>query len=118
MLPIGDKLRTIRNQKGLSLRKVGEAIEIPFNTLSAYERNVIQPSIDNAAKISQLFEVPIEYFIIGDRSSLEFRDRELLDLFHTIDSMEKQDKRVVKNYIRKYLKAMQRLSDVIAESEQ
>ena len=97
---------------------MGEAIGIPFNTLSAYERNVIQPSIDNAAKISQFFEVPIEYFIIGNLSKLEFRDRELLNLFHTINSMEKHDKPVVKNYIWKYLKAKQQLADVIAESEE
>ena len=44
MIPIGDKLKALRNKKGLSLRAVGKEIDISFNTLSAYERNIVQPT--------------------------------------------------------------------------
>ena len=67
MIPIGDKLKDLRKKKGLSLRAVGKEIGISFNTLSAYERNIVQPTLENCYKMAKFFEVPIEYFIFGEK---------------------------------------------------
>jgi transcriptional regulator with XRE-family HTH domain len=117
MLKIGEVLRRLRKEKDLSLRAVGENIGIPFNTLSAYERNVVQPTIENCYKLSKFFEVPIEYFILEDSSKKEFHDVELLHLFHKADSLDAKDRRVVKNYIRKYLKTKADLDALQKESD-
>jgi len=116
MLKIGDVLRRLRKEKGLSLRAVGENVGIPFNTLSAYERNVVQPTIENCYKLSKFFEVPIEYFILEDASKKEFRDVELLHLFHQVDILDEKDRRVIKNYIQKYLKTKADLDALQKES--
>ena len=118
MIPIGDKLKTLRKKKGLSLRAVGKEIGISFNTLSAYERNIVQPTLENCYKMAEFFEVAIEYFIFGEKINRFFRDAKLLKLFHEVDELDKADRLVIKNYIKKYIKTKETLSDLIAESEE
>ena len=60
----------------------------------------------------------MEYFILGEKSKKEFRDPELLDLFHGTDSLERIDRNVIKRYIRKYLKAKQVLDELTLEAEE
>ena len=118
MIPIGDKLKVLRAEKGLSLRALGEEVGISFNTLASYERNLVQPTIEYCFKLSRYFEVQMEYFILGEKSKKEFRDPELLDLFHGTDSLERIDRNVIKRYIRKYLKAKQVLDELTLEAEE
>ena len=118
MIPIGDKLKALRATKGLSLRALGEEIGISFNTLASYERNIAQPTIENCFKLSRYFEVHMEYFILGDRAKKDFRDPELLDLFHGVDGLERADRNVIKRYVRKYLKAKQVLNELALEAEE
>ena len=78
---------------------------------------VVQPTIENCYKMSRFFEVPIEYFIMGQKASQDFRDAELLALFHEVDQFDRKDRDVVKGYIRKYLAAKKKLSELIEESK-
>ncbi len=118
MIPIGDKLKKLRAEKGLSLRALAEEVDISFNTLSSYERNIVQPTIENCFKLSRYFEVQMEYFILGDKANKEFRDPELLELFHGADRLERTDRSVVKRYLRKYLKAKHLLDELALEAEE
>jgi transcriptional regulator with XRE-family HTH domain len=117
MIPIGAVLKRLRARKGLSLRRLGEEVSISFNTLSAYERNFVQPTIENCFKLSRFFEVPMEYFILGENADMAFRDAELLPLFHGVDSLPREERTVVKRYMRKYLKAKEVLTELAAEAE-
>ena len=117
MLPIGDVLKRLRMEKKLSLRKLGNQVGINFNTLSAYERNQIQPAIENCQKLSRFFEVPVEYFIFGEHARKDFRDADLLDLFNTVDALEKEDREIIKTYIKRYLQVKKELSDLQKESK-
>jgi transcriptional regulator with XRE-family HTH domain len=118
VIPIGDILKKLRAQKKLSLRALGEDIGISFNTLAAYERNLVQPTIENCYKLSRYFEVPMEYFILGEKANKEFRDPELLVLFHGADGLQRPDRNVIKGYVRKYLKAKQVLDDLALQAEE
>jgi len=118
MIPIGDILKTLRAEKKLSLRALGEEVGISFNTLAAYERNLVQPTIENCYKLSKYFEVQMEYFILGDKAKKEFRDPELLALFHEVDTLQRSDRNVIKGYVLKYLKAKQVLSDLALQAEE
>ena len=117
MIPIGDILKSLRKNKALSLRALGREIDISFNTLSAYERNVVQPTIENCYKMSRFFEIPIEYLIFGEKAKKDFRDAEMLSLFHEVDVLEKKDREVIKNYIKKFIKARKELEELKKESE-
>ena len=118
MIPIGDILKTLRAEKKLSLRALGEEVGISFNTLAAYERDLVQPTIENCYKLSRYFEVPMEYFILGEKARKEFRDPELLALFNEADNLQRSDRNVIKGYVSKYLKAKQVLSDLALQAEE
>ena len=117
MLLIGETLRDLRKKKGLSLRALDKKVNISFNTLSAYERNVVQPTLENCYNLSKFFEVPIEYFVLADKSKKEFNDIELLNLFNEVDLFDEEDRVVIKKYIKKYMKTKAELESLKEESE-
>ena len=101
---IGANIQRLRKAKGLSLRKLSSEIGISHNNLASYERDAIVPSLENAVKISQYFNVPLEYLFMGEKAEFKYHDLELADLFGEVDRMEAKYRRMVKNYIRKVLK--------------
>ena len=118
VIPIGKVLRNLRNQSGLSLRKLGKEIGISFNTLNAYERNAIHPTLQSSYKMARFFDVPIEYFIHGEKTTQEFRDAELRVLFQQADTLNKEDRSVIKSYLRKYLSTRKQLEQLIEEARE
>jgi transcriptional regulator with XRE-family HTH domain len=101
---IGENIRTLRNSKSLSLRKLSAEVGISHNNLASYERDAIVPSLENAVKISRYFNVPLEYLFMGEKADFKYHDLELADLFGEVDQMEAKYRRMVKNYIRKVIK--------------
>jgi transcriptional regulator with XRE-family HTH domain len=116
VIPIGTVLKELRAQKGISLRGLGKEIGISFNTLNAYERNAIHPTLESSYKLARYFEVPIEYLIYGKKATQEFRDAELLALFHDVDALSKEDRSVIKSYIGKYVKTRTQLEQLVQEA--
>ena len=118
MIPIGKILKSLRAQKDISLRRMGKEVGISFNTLNAYERNVIHPTLESCYKMSRFFDVPMEYFIFGDKLTQEFRDAELRALTQEVDRLKIEDRKVIKSYIKKYLKTKKQLEDLVAQAEE
>jgi len=118
MIPIGKVLRALRDKHGLSLRRLGSEIGISFNTLNAYERNVIHPTLESSYKMARFFDVPIEYFILGENTTQEFRDAELRVLFKEADSLNRQDRSIIKSYLRKYLSTRKQFEELIEEAQE
>ena len=118
MIPIGKILKSLRSQKGISLRSMGKEVGISFNTLNAYERNAIHPTLESCYKMSRFFDVPMEYFIFGDKLTQEYRDAELRALTQEVDRLGTSDRRVIKSYIKKYLKTMHQMDELVAQAEE
>ncbi len=118
MIPIGKILKSLRAQKDISLRRMGKEVGISFNTLNAYERNVIHPTLESCYKMSRFFDVPMEYFIFGDKLTQEFRDAELRALTQEADRLKSEDRKVIKSYIKKFLKAKRQMDDLVAQAEE
>ena len=117
MIGIGDNLRRLRKQSGLSLRALGKELDISFNTLSVYERNLINPTIENCYKLSKFFEVSIEYPLLGESSTRDFKDIKLLELFNSVHALDKKEREIVKNYITRFLRTVGEFTELIKESE-
>jgi len=101
---IGENIQKLRKAKGLSLRKLSAEIGISHNNLASYERDAIVPSLENAVKISQHFDVPLEYLFMGEKAEFKYHDIELADLFLEVDKMKPKYRRMVKGYVKKILK--------------
>jgi len=115
---IGENIQKLRKAKGLSLRKLSAEVGISHNNLASYERDAIVPSLENALKISQYFNVPLEYLFMGEKADFKYHDLELANLFGEVDRMEAKYRRMVKNYIRKIMKHKDDEKKLIKESGQ
>lgn len=65
MSTLGRRLRMARKNKGYSQVYVCEATGINNKTISSYERDNSRPDIDTLAKLSELYEVSLDYLVTG-----------------------------------------------------
>ena len=63
MYGMGDRLRSLRTSKKLSLKQVSERLEISVSALSEYELDVKSPSYKNLAKLARMYHVSCDYLI-------------------------------------------------------
>ncbi|MBN1683303.1 helix-turn-helix transcriptional regulator [Candidatus Bathyarchaeota archaeon] len=119
MNKLGDNIRVLRKESGLSIRELSLKIGISHNTLAAYERNVVIPTVPNAVKICEFFKVPVEYLIYGKTVvKNNFKDNELLAL--AIDVIElKNDESLdlSKKYLKKVIENFKDKKKLIEEVE-
>jgi len=115
---IGENIQKLRKEKGLSLRKLSAEIGISHNNLASYERDAIVPSLENAVKISQYFNVPLEYLFMGEKADFKYRDLDLAELFGKTDKMETKYRKMIKNYIRKIIKHKEEEDRLLQDSIQ
>jgi transcriptional regulator with XRE-family HTH domain len=57
----GDRLKSLRTNQKMSLKSLGEELDISVATLSNYERNDRKPDFDTIIKIADYFNVSIDY---------------------------------------------------------
>lgn len=60
---LGDKIRMIRQEKGLSLKDLSARTGISFTYLSEIERGVLHPAADTLNKIAAALEVPLSLLL-------------------------------------------------------
>ncbi|WP_026896096.1 helix-turn-helix domain-containing protein [Clostridiisalibacter paucivorans] len=63
---IGDKIRKIRQQKGLTLNEIANGTNLTASYISQIERNITEPSISSLRKIASILNVPIYIFFSDD----------------------------------------------------
>lgn len=64
-MKFGDRLRSLRKEKNLTLRELGKELNISFSALGKYERNENEPDFDTLEKLSKYFDVTIDYLVGG-----------------------------------------------------
>jgi len=57
----GEKMRQIRDRRGLTMKKVAEKAGVSESLISQIERNKVSPSIDTLLTISEILEIDFEY---------------------------------------------------------
>ena len=115
---VGKNLKRLREAKNLSIRGLAKLIGISHNTLASYEREDFTPSIITGNKLAQFFNVPIEYFVIGEKSIAQFNDSRLLELFKEVDVLGKQERDIVKKFILKVIKNRKEWKQITEEAEE
>lgn len=62
MATIGEKIRGLRRSKGLSQEQLGFEINVSRQTVSKWESDAMNPTIDNVKTLCAYFNVAPEYF--------------------------------------------------------
>ena len=71
MKTIGEKINKLRKQRGLSQEELAFEIGVSRQTVSKWESNLMQPTIDNIRFLCDFFKVSPEYFIGEDSAHAE-----------------------------------------------
>ena len=66
---LGERLRTLREERGYYQKKVSDDLSIKQNTLSGYEGNKRVPNAEMLDKIAKYYGVTIDY-LMGSESSI------------------------------------------------
>ncbi|HFQ93133.1 MAG TPA: XRE family transcriptional regulator [Anaerolineae bacterium] len=59
----GEKLRMLRNQRGLTLRQLGGMLEVDHSYVARLEKGEKMPNVAMVLKISQIFDVSTDVLI-------------------------------------------------------
>lgn len=60
---MGDKLRQLRQEKGLTLKNVAEQLGINLMTYAHYEHGDREPSIEMLKRLCDFYDVSADYLI-------------------------------------------------------
>ncbi len=71
VMEIGDRIQILRKNKGITQEKLGEMLFVSAKTVSSWEMNRTEPSLDIIAKLSEIFECNISYLMYGDDEKLD-----------------------------------------------
>ncbi|WP_066314128.1 XRE family transcriptional regulator [Bacillus sp. FJAT-29814] len=106
---IGDRIKKLRKQKGISLTELADRADISKSYLSNIERNLNQnPSIHFLMKLAKPLDVSIEYLLTGAEveKTIDAEKTTLDEEWQTIletaikDGINKEDFREYINYIK------------------
>jgi len=64
-MTFGERVTIIRKQKKLKQTEFGNLIDTSGDIVSKYERDLITPSIDVAAKMAKALGVSLDYLVFG-----------------------------------------------------
>lgn len=67
----GDKLKQLRKQANLTQEELGKKLGVAKNTVSYWESDDSQPSLDTIKEISILFQVSVDYLLGNEIDGLE-----------------------------------------------
>jgi transcriptional regulator with XRE-family HTH domain len=66
MSTFGERLRNLRNQRGLTQREFGKRFQLSESAIGMYERDQREPSLELVRHMADYFEVSIDYILGRD----------------------------------------------------
>ena len=63
---IGDRIKELRKENKLTQQELGEKLGVHSNTISMYEKGNRKVSADMANKLSEIFNVSVDYITKGE----------------------------------------------------
>lgn len=107
----GNKLKYLRNKKGLSQKELTKRLNLNRSTYARYETSTTQPDFDTLKKLADFFEVSTDYLLghttpIDDMTDDEI-DSEIREIMKEVNVWykdEPKDKREKLEMLRKIIK--------------
>ena len=73
---IGERLKSLRAQTGLSGQQVSKILGLSINAYYSYERNFSTPSCERYIKLAELYHTTVQYIITGKELSADIWSEE------------------------------------------
>jgi transcriptional regulator with XRE-family HTH domain len=111
---LGDRIKDLRKQKNLSQSELADKVGISYAQIGRYETKGSQPPAETLKKIADALGVTPDFLIYGtsgEKAKTKLKDADLIQQFQAIESMDEEDKNVVKKLIDAFItkKQLQKL---------
>ncbi|PCH64859.1 MAG: transcriptional regulator [Bacteroidetes bacterium] len=101
-MDFGNKMMQARKDKNLSREQLGKKVGTSGPIVGRYERGDMMPSIEIAAKVADALEISLDYLV--GKSSLEVKDKKMLDRLESIAKIPEANRTELFNVIDAYLR--------------
>lgn len=109
-MSLGERLKSARKRRGLSLRALAERVEVSAQAISKYERDLDIPSSSVLLRIARVLDVPLEWFFRESSVSLSpelYRSRR--------SQVKKSDLYKVTEMVREWLERYLLIEEIVGE---
>lgn len=96
---IGERFKKLREELGLTQEEFGEKLGVTRQAIYQIEKGLRTPGIKFIVKASEIFNVPISYFL--DEESLVITRDEKYYLFSIIKSLDEEERKKVLDFLYK-----------------
>lgn len=79
MVMLGNRINELRKSKGITLKELGEILNLGESTISMYENNKRSPDYDTLNTIANYFNVSTDYLL--GRTTIENNNKEIPEEF-------------------------------------
>ncbi|SDH84101.1 Transcriptional regulator, contains XRE-family HTH domain [Aneurinibacillus thermoaerophilus] len=107
-MTLGERLRLLREKKGLTQVALAKKLNIPNQNVSNYERDFRQPDYETLKKLADLFEVTTDY-LLGHSDNPSPNKESKLNLFfydglEGYDDLDPEAQEAFRQYMREEAK--------------
>lgn len=60
---IGERLKSLRSQKGITQREIAAAIEVSSVSVQRFEYGTVRPSLETLVALADYFDVSLDYLV-------------------------------------------------------
>lgn len=113
----GNKLRKIRESKGLLQKEVADALKISTSTIGMYEQNRREPDNDTLKKIANYFEVSTDYLLDNTPKKSEEEEIEILRQLLIKNKYMKPNEDLTKKELNNLIKLAKNNKEFLKESK-
>lgn len=103
---LGERIKSLRKQKGLSQAELGKIVGLSYAQIGRYETKGMQPSADVLKKIATELGVSPDYLLNGsaeDKAIANLDDKDLIKQFKEVEQMNEGDKNIVKRFLDAFI---------------
>lgn len=101
---IGGKLKTLREDKGLTQNEVASALKVTLRAYQSYERNERDISTDLLVQILDYFEVSCESLLEHQAKETDVENESLIRAIESVKSLKKEESYLEVESFAHYLK--------------
>lgn len=93
MVTIGDIIKKMREERGLSQKEVATSVDIDRGQYSRIETNKVEPTLSTLEKLAKAFNVEVEDFFKKEPPvTVDSFDKSLVEKVKIIDELEEEQK--------------------------
>ncbi|MEM6379170.1 MAG: helix-turn-helix transcriptional regulator [Bacteroidota bacterium] len=99
---VGERIKELRTKAGLTQSDLAKLVEMTYIQIGRYETKKANPSPDVLQKITQALNTTTDYLMNGsadEMASSQLQDKELLNLFKSIEQLGNDDKKMIKTFL-------------------